>query len=189
MVLAHLLALASVCPFVGSISDLIGRRYVAIASACFMILGMIVCSTAQNMNIFICGMTFAGVGAGVSELTALASVSEICPTSQRGTYLAVLIFSIVPFTPSVLYAQLLASKVSWRYVGLFCGIWIFIALLMVIFMYHPPPRANADGLSKRQILKQIDYLGGLLSICGFLFFLMGLQVSRPFMTFRRCTDD
>jgi MFS family permease len=52
-VLANLLALAAVCPFVGAISDLIGRRYVAIIGASFIVLGMIVCSTAHTMNIFI----------------------------------------------------------------------------------------------------------------------------------------
>ena len=52
-VLANLLSLAAVCPFVGSMSDLYGRRYVAIAGACLVILGMIICSTAQTMNIFI----------------------------------------------------------------------------------------------------------------------------------------
>lgn len=52
-VLANLLALAAVCPFVGSLSDLIGRRYVALIGAAFIVLGMIVSSTAQNMNIFI----------------------------------------------------------------------------------------------------------------------------------------
>ena len=53
-VLANLLALAAVCPFVGSLSDLIGRRYVAIIGACFIVLGMIVSSTAHTMNTFIC---------------------------------------------------------------------------------------------------------------------------------------
>lgn len=52
-VLANLLSLAGVCPFVGSLSDLIGRRYVAIIGASLIIIGMIVSSTAQNMNIFI----------------------------------------------------------------------------------------------------------------------------------------
>jgi MFS family permease len=52
-VLANLLSLAAICPFVGAISDLIGRRYVAITGACFLILGMIVSSTAHTMNIFI----------------------------------------------------------------------------------------------------------------------------------------
>jgi MFS family permease len=52
-VLANLLALAAVCPFVGALSDMIGRRYVALMGATFIILGMIVCSTAHSMNVFI----------------------------------------------------------------------------------------------------------------------------------------
>lgn len=51
--LANLLSLAGVCPFVGSLSDLLGRRYVALLGAIFIIIGMIVCSTANTMNIFI----------------------------------------------------------------------------------------------------------------------------------------
>lgn len=52
-VLANLLALAAVCPFVGSLSDLMGRRYVAVMGASLIILGMIVSSTAHSMNVFI----------------------------------------------------------------------------------------------------------------------------------------
>lgn len=53
-VLANLLALAAICPFVGSLSDLLGRRYVALTGALFIILGSVISSTAQTMNIFIC---------------------------------------------------------------------------------------------------------------------------------------
>ena len=53
-ILGNLLALAAVCPFVGSLSDLIGRRYVALTGAAFIVIGMIICSTAHTMNIFIC---------------------------------------------------------------------------------------------------------------------------------------
>lgn len=52
-VLANLLALAAVCPFVGSLSDFMGRRYVAILGAFLIVIGMIVSSTANTMNIFI----------------------------------------------------------------------------------------------------------------------------------------
>lgn len=52
-ILGNLLALAGVCPFVGSLSDLIGRRYVAILGASLICLGMIVSSTANTMNTFI----------------------------------------------------------------------------------------------------------------------------------------
>jgi MFS family permease len=52
-VLANLLALAGVCPFVGSLSDLMGRRYVALFGSGLVIIGVTVSSTAKQMNIFI----------------------------------------------------------------------------------------------------------------------------------------
>ncbi|EAT76787.2 hypothetical protein SNOG_15949 [Parastagonospora nodorum SN15] len=176
-VLANLLSLAAVCPFVGSISDIVGRRWVAIIGACFLILGMIVCSTAQTMNIFICGMVFSGVGAGINELTALAVTSELAPTSQRGKYVAILVFTIIPFCPSVLWAQLIASQSpgAWRWIGLFCGLWAFIGLVLTTVFYHPPPRVNSAGMTRREVLAQIDYVGGFLSVAGMLLFMMGMQ--------------
>ncbi|OQN95294.1 hypothetical protein B0A48_18525 [Cryoendolithus antarcticus] len=174
-VLANLLSLAAVCPFVGSVSDLIGRRYVALIGASFIVVGMIICSTAHSMNIFICGMVFAGVGAGINELTALAATSELAPTSQRGKYVSVLIFTIVPFCPSVLWGQLIAAHGSWRYIGLLCGTWAGIGLIMTAVFYFPPPRVNSSGLSRKEILTQIDYIGGFLSIAGMLLFMMGMQ--------------
>lgn len=170
-----MLSLAAVCPFTGSLSDIIGRRWVAIIGAASIVLGMIICSTAHSMNVFICGMVFAGVGAGINELTALAATSELAPTSQRGKYVAVLVFTIVPFCPSVLYGQLIAYYSSWRWIGCFCGIWAFIGLAITVIFYHPPPRVNSQGLSRKQVLAEIDYVGGLLSISGMLLFMMGMQ--------------
>lgn len=90
-VLANLLALASICPFVGSLSDLFGRRYTSIIGAVLLILGNIITSTAHTMNVFIGGMVFAGIGAGILELTALAVTSELAPTRKRGMYNAFMI--------------------------------------------------------------------------------------------------
>jgi MFS family permease len=119
-------------------------------------------------------MALAGVGAGINELTALAVASELAPTRKRGKYVAVLIFSILPFTPSVLWAQLIAAHSSWRYVALFCGVWAFIGLVMTAVFYFPPPRVNSTGLSRREIISQIDFVGGFLSISGMIMFLAGL---------------
>jgi MFS family permease len=101
-----------VCPFVGSLSDLIGRRYVALIGSSFIIIGVIVASTAKKMNPFIAGMAIAGAGAGIAELTALAVTSELAPTRKRGKYVSILVFTIIPFCPSVLWAQLIASHAS-----------------------------------------------------------------------------
>ena len=192
-VLANLLALAAVCPFVGSLSDLMGRRYVAIMGAVLIIVGVTIASTAHTMNIFIgksstinscsrdqlltivAGMAVAGAGAGINELTALAVTSELAPTRKRGKYVAILVFTIVPFCPSVLWAQLIAAHAGWRYCGVLCGVWAAIGLIMTIIFYFPPPRVNSKGLTKMEIIKQIDYIGGFLSITGMLVFMAGLQ--------------
>ncbi|ESZ92405.1 MFS drug efflux pump [Sclerotinia borealis F-4128] len=173
-VLSNLLALAAVCPFVGALSDLFGRRYIALIGAGLIVIGMIVCSTAHSMNIFIGGMAIAGAGAGINELTALAATSELAPTAKRGKYVAVLIFTILPFTPAVLWSQLIASHSSWRYVGLFCGLWAFIGLIITAVFYFPPPRVNSTGLSRKEIISQIDFVGGFLSIAGLILFVAGL---------------
>ncbi|KAF3400211.1 hypothetical protein F1880_008032 [Penicillium rolfsii] len=174
-VLGNLLALAGICPFVGSLSDLIGRRYVAILGASLICLGMIVSSTANTMNTFIAGMAIAGAGAGVNELTALAATSEMAPTRKRGVYVAVLIFTILPFCPSVLWAQLIAAHSNWRYVGAFCGAWNGFGLLITVLFYKPPPRVNSLGLSRREIISRIDFIGGFLSISGLVLFTAGMQ--------------
>lgn len=170
MTLANILALAAVCPFVGSLSDLFGRRYIAIAGASLVLLGMIIASTAQTMNTVIGGQVFAGAGAGINELTALAAASEIAPVSQRGKYVGALVFTITPFCISALYAQLIAAYSSWRYVGLLCALWNFIGLVMTAAFYFPPPRIDPDGLSRREIVRRMDLVGGFLSIVGLILF-------------------
>ncbi|KAL8965103.1 MAG: hypothetical protein Q9183_004028 [Haloplaca sp. 2 TL-2023] len=120
-------------------------------------------------------MAFAGIGAGVNELTALAVTSELAPTRKRGKYVAILVFTILPFCPSVLWAQLIASRSGWRYVGAFCGAWAAFGLLMTVVFYFPPPRVNSQGLSRMQVLKRIDFVGGFLSIAGMLLFMAGFQ--------------
>lgn len=168
--LANILALAAICPFVGSLSDLFGRRYIAIVGAAFVLLGMIIVSTAQTMNIVIGGQVFAGIGAGINELTALAAASEIAPVSQRGKYIGALVFTITPFCLSALYAQLIAAYSSWRYIGLLCALWNLIGLVMTACFYFPPVRVDPNALSKWEIIKRTDLVGGFLSVVGLILF-------------------
>ena len=120
-------------------------------------------------------MAIAGVGAGINELTALAATSEMAPTRKRGTYVAVLIFTIVPFCPSVLWGQLIAANSTWRYVGLLCGLWAAIGFILTLIFYFPPPRVNSSGLSRSEVLARIDYVGGFCSIVGMLLFMAAMQ--------------
>lgn len=110
-------------------------------------------------------------------MIALAGTGELVPTAKRGAYVGAIVFTIMPFAPSVLYAQLITGASDWRYVGIFVAGWNFVGLLLVIFAYHPPPRSNSQGYSKMDVLKRVDYVGGILSIGGVMCFMMGMQWS------------
>ncbi|KAJ1335759.1 MFS transporter DHA2 family multidrug resistance protein [Microdochium nivale] len=173
-VTGNLLGSAAICPFSGALSDLLGRRHVAIGGITCVLIGQIVCSLAANMDIFIAGMTISGIGAGINELTALAATAEMAPTSKRGFYVACLILTVLPFCASVLWAQLIAHYAHWRFVGLVTCVWSFLALVCLACFYFPPPRVNSEGLSKADVVRRIDFVGGALSIVGIVLFTCGL---------------
>jgi len=120
-------------------------------------------------------MSFSGVGAGICELTSLAVTAELAPTRKRGQYVAILVFTIIPFCPSVLWGQLIAYYANWRFLCLFAGLWALMGFIGVLFFYSPPPRPNSRGLTKKEIISEIDFVGGGLSIIGMILFLAGLQ--------------
>lgn len=121
------------------------------------------------------GMVISGFGAGLNELIALAATGEMVPTAKRGLYVGAVVLTIIPFAPSVLWAELIQNASSWRWVGAFVAGWNFVGLVLLAIFYNPPPRPNSHGHSKREILKRVDYVGAVLSICGVTTFLMGLQ--------------
>ncbi|KAL5393472.1 hypothetical protein DPSP01_000291 [Paraphaeosphaeria sporulosa] len=117
---------------------------------------------------------FSGIGAGLNELIALAGTAEVVPVKDRGKYVGLVVLTILPFCPSVLYAQMIAESSNWRYNGIFVGVWNFIGLLLCVFCYHDPPRLTAE-YTARDVLRQVDYIGGILSTAGITLFMMGLQ--------------
>lgn len=49
-VVGYLIPNAALCPFVGALSDMFGRRYVAIGGQVLLIVGPIITCTAKTMN-------------------------------------------------------------------------------------------------------------------------------------------
>ncbi|KAH9882215.1 hypothetical protein J1614_001387 [Plenodomus biglobosus] len=173
-VIGYLIPNAALCPFVGALSDIYGRQKVAIVGQIMLIIGPIITSTANTMNIAIAGNVFSGVGAGLNELIALAGTAEIVPVKDRGKYVGLVVLTILPFCPSVLWAQLITKASNWRYNGILVGVWNFIGLLLCVFCYKDPSRLTED-YTFRHVLKELDYIGGLLSTVGITLFMMGLQ--------------
>lgn len=110
----------------------------------------------------------------MNELIALAGTAEVVPVKDRGKYVGLVVITILPFCPSTLFAQLIVKASNWRYNGIFVGVWNFIGLLLCIFCYHDPPRLH-EQYTKRDVFRQMDYVGGILSTIGITCFMMGLQ--------------
>jgi MFS family permease len=140
-----------------------------------LVVVMVICSTAKVMNTFIGGMTIVGFGAGICDLTALAATSELAPTRKRGKYVAVLVFTVVPYCPSVLWGQLIAANAGWRHYCALCEAWAAVGLFATLAFYFPPPRVNSRGLTRKQIMTEVGWVGGFLTIAGMILFMAGLQ--------------
>lgn len=135
-------------------------------------------------------MVISGTGTGINELTALAGTAELVPVKQRGYYVAVLIVTMLPFMPSVLYAQLIASSSleGWRSISYVTGGWAFVGLIMTFCFYHPPPprrvqvvnggaggeQEQGEKKKRREVLREMDFVGGGLSILGLVAVEVGL---------------
>jgi MFS family permease len=196
---ANLLATAAISPFVGALSDLMGRRYVAIIGSVTIIAGQIICGAARDMDMFIgecslpqapilllewmfkltaalpAGMAITGIGTGINELTALAGTAELVPLSHRGYYIAGMVLTILPFLPSAMYAQMIAVHKSWRWISVVTSGWALAGLVSTVLFYFPPPRARLHGWKANiDLLKKTDFVGGLLSIVGLAGFEVGI---------------
>lgn len=69
---SNTLVLASICPFVGYLQDLCGRRYITLGGSVAIMVGIILVGTAHGFAQAVGGMCLAGAGAAIGELTALA---------------------------------------------------------------------------------------------------------------------
>ncbi|CAK4034403.1 MFS general substrate transporter [Lecanosticta acicola] len=172
IVIGYLIPVSALCPFVGALSDLLGRKKVAAVGQVLLIIGPIVVSTAKHINTAIGGMVISGLGAGLNELIALSGTSEMVPVRKRAGYVGAVVFSILPFCPSPLWAQLIARDSNWRYVGALVGAWNAVGLILLLIFYKDPARVRPAA---KEVLKKVDYLGGILSTAGITLFMMGLQ--------------
>lgn len=66
------IAVGAIAPFVGTLSDLLGRKYITLISLCLTIVGMIILGTAKN----IAGALAAQVVTGI----AIVWLTLVCPS-------------------------------------------------------------------------------------------------------------
>lgn len=172
---SNTLAITAVAPFTGYLQDLLGRRNITLFGSILIMVGISLIGGARNFGMGVAGMTLSGAGAGICELTALAGISDIVPVRQRGIALAMMTACIIPFTPYVMYSQLLSVHATWRWGQWIALIWNGVVFVGLATTYFPKSHPRMEGFTKRKILARIDYIGAALSITGITIFLVALQ--------------
>jgi MFS family permease len=159
----YMIALTSVMPLMGKLSDTCGRKRLYVASLLLFTLSSLACGLAPNIGTLVGCRFLQGLGAASFLPTASGIVSDQFPKSrERAIGLFSSIFSIGGILgPNV--GGWLVSHYSWRYIFYInLPIGLGLLLLILLLLETPPPTAPPA---------RIDVTGAAL-FCGATLFLM-----------------
>ncbi|GAP85261.1 putative trichothecene efflux pump [Rosellinia necatrix] len=173
------LALSFTYTVLGRLSDLFGRRWFFIIGNIVALIGIVICSTAQNVNTLIVGSTIYGIGETV-QLSFNVAIGELVPNKYRPTVLSFIFATSAPIAGigSVISRAIYNNpNLGWRWTYHINTIVVAVAVVLLFFFYHPPTfDLLHERKTKRQVLKQLDYVGTFLWIAGLTLFLIGISV-------------
>lgn len=169
-------------PFLGSIGDKVGRRWLIIGGLLCGILGCIVGATAKTQNQVIAGSCLFGFLFSVQG-QMFAIVSEVLPRRHRGS--AQIANNVIGTVGSVVglfvgaalikdYPTQTGKYSGWRGMYWFVmGLYV-ISLVLVGLFYRPPPFPNPKDSSVSERLLDFDFVGSVLFTGAIVPLMMGL---------------
>lgn len=164
---AFLLAFAAPLIAIGRLSDIVGRRRIALGGMALFGVASLLCGTAQTANWLIAARAVQGLSAAMLFSTSLSIVSDAFSDERRATGIGVwTAVGSVGGAVGPIVAGLLTALVSWR--------WFFflnIPLTAVGFMLTLRHVAESRDPSARSL----DYVGFALVTAGLVSFTFGLQ--------------
>lgn len=194
--IARTLALSFTYTILGRLSDLFGRRWFFIGGNIVALVGIIVCAFAQNVDSLIVGAAVYGLGETV-QLSFNVAIGELVPNKYRPMVLSFIFLTNAPIAsfgpmigtfpspPEVHRVGHLCpparrfienSNLGWRWCFYINIIDVGLAIILLFFFYHPPTfELLHERKTKRQMLKELDYLGIFLWTAGLTIFLMGVS--------------
>ncbi|KAI8958861.1 MFS general substrate transporter [Daldinia sp. FL1419] len=163
---------AAIQPLCGQLSNLFGRRHMALSIVATYIVGSGICGGATNSAMLIAGRAIQGMGSGGINMIIDVIVSDLVPLRQRGNFIAIIIAiygigtTLGPFLGGVI-----VEGTSWRwvfYVNLPIGGLAFILLFLFL-------RVKWDrSTTAYEKIRQIDYVGNAILIASTVSILIAL---------------
>lgn len=166
---------------VGRISDIFGRRDMVLGTGVLGLIGCIIGSCAQSVGMLIAANICNGIAAA-GQLSFGIVLGELVPNSMRGPIVTLVFMSSAPFAifgPTIARLFIENTSSRWRWSYYLGDIFSVLSLVLYYYLYHPPTydQLHVNGKTKRQQLRELDYVGMFLFIAGCVLFLVGLSVS------------
>jgi len=112
----YLIAYVVVMPFVGRLSDLLGRRAVYVGALVLFLAGSIWIPLAGSFNSFLAGRVLTAVGGGAMVPVGMAVLGDVYPREKRATALGTLgAIDTAGWVWGPLYGALLIRFLSWQW--------------------------------------------------------------------------
>ena len=118
--------------FLGPISDIYGRKKIAILSLCLYLVSSLLCSLANHIHFIIFGRILQGLGASGSTVVAFATVRDIYGEKRSAPVYSYL-NGIMSFSPMLapLLGSLLNLLFGFRSIFLFLGFYALFSILCI----------------------------------------------------------
>ncbi|KAH8923355.1 MFS general substrate transporter [Atractiella rhizophila] len=176
----------SLAPFVGRVSDNVGRRWLVILAPIFGLIGTIIASRANSMPMLIAGQAIMSI-----NLTTVGLISSIASEVLPGKYRtwgqsAIQVAATAAGILSALATGALVdhSIDEWRNL-FYIESAVFAAVSVgFFFTYHPPPRAFGANKSWHQVLHDADLVGSALIAAAFACIILGLNFGSSTYSYR-----
>ncbi len=155
---AYLIAYVAVMPFMGRLSDVLGRRRTYIASLVLFLAGSLVVPFAPNYGVFLVGRVLTAMGGGALVPIGLAIVADVFAENRRARALGTLgAIDTLGWVWGPLYGAMLVRFLSWR--------WQFylnvpLAILGIVAAWYVLDRAGKSGRAR------IDWVGAVTLTVG-----------------------
>ncbi|KAH0848328.1 hypothetical protein FOPE_02209 [Fonsecaea pedrosoi] len=150
----------------GRFTDIFGRRYFLIAGSVLGFVGTLVAGREMTQ----------GVGASTQQI-AYAAAFDIVPRKHRGTVLAAMNFAALPGSMfGAVIGFNIVKTLTWRYTFYFGCLANGLSFLTLVCFYWPPGWVglHPDGKSRKQQIRELDYVCVVLFGGGLIAFLLGV---------------
>ena len=172
---AYLLALATVIPIVGKLSDQFGRKWFLVLGIVLFLLGSALSGASQTMAQLILFRSFQGIGAGCITPLVSTLLGDLFPPAERGRWQGMFVgIAAIAAIAGPLAGGLITAHTTWRwifYINLPFGI---LALIAIIAWLPTSISVRSSHLRGWAAIRRVDVAGALSATAASICLLLGL---------------